>query len=64
MRDLEKTSGGRNLEKRRPGNCVYEREKVEKVEKGGGGERERRGSHLILVQRFTTAERLQRARRR
>lgn len=47
--------GGRYL----VGLCVKEREKVEKE-----WEEERRGSHLLLVQRFTTAERLQPARRR
>lgn len=47
------------------GNFGRERDLVsvcEKVE--GEREGERRGSPLILVQRFTTAERLQRARRR
>lgn len=50
----EKGNDGKGVIRERHIKCVRERES-----KG-----ERRGSHLILVQRFTTAEELQHARRR
>ncbi len=55
----DKWSEGTRWKRERERDLVCERDNLEKEREG-----ERRGTHLLLVQRFTAAERLQRAGRR